>query len=58
MADDKKFPTPDMLKAREELANMPPEEREAEERAMREELRKYYSRRPSPEFMRKIFHKE
>ena len=43
--------TPNMQKAREELANMTPEEREAERAAMREKLRRYYSRRFSPETM-------
>ena len=52
MAEEKKFPTPDMLKAREELANMTPEELEAEERAMREELRRYYDGKPRPEVLK------
>ena len=37
MAEEKKFPTPDMLKAREELANMTPEELET----TRKQLLKY-----------------
>lgn len=52
MAEEKKRPTPDMLKAREELANMTPEEMEAEENAMREELRRYYDGRPRPEVLK------
>lgn len=47
MAEKKQFPTPAMLKAREELANMTPEQKEAREAAMRAELKKYYERRPS-----------
>ena len=35
--------TPDMQKAREKLANMTPEEQEADRAAMLEELRRYYS---------------
>jgi len=54
MAEEKKVPTPDMLKAREELANMTPEEREAERKAMREKLRRYYDGRFSPEMMKAL----
>jgi ABC-type transporter MlaC component len=43
MSEGKKFPTPAMLKAREEWAKKSPEEREAIETAFREKLRKYYS---------------
>ena len=42
----KQFPTPKMLKAREELARMTPEERKAAENSMRAELKKYYEGRP------------
>lgn len=45
----KQFPTPEMLKAREEWAKKTPEEREAIENAFREKLRKYYANRPSRE---------
>ena len=42
----KQFPTPKMLKAREEWAKKTPQEREAIENAFREKLRKYYANRP------------
>ena len=58
MAEKKQFPTPDMLKAREELANMTPEEREAERNAMREEFRRYYAGRPRPEILKGLKVKE
>ena len=48
MAEQKKqFPTPEMLKAREEWAKKSPEEKEAFENAFREELRRFYENRPS-----------
>lgn len=49
MAEEKKFPTPAMLKAREALAKLTPEEKQARENAMRAELKKYYERRPTSE---------
>ena len=47
MAEEKKFPTPAMLKAREEWAKKPEEEKEAFHNAFREELRRYYAGRPT-----------
>lgn len=49
MSEKKQFPTPEMLKAREEWAKKSPEEKEAIENAFREKLRKYYENRPSME---------
>ena len=40
MAEEKKFPPPEMLKAREVWANMPEEEKKALRDASREELRR------------------
>lgn len=51
MEDKKQFPTPEMLKAREEWAKKTPEERAAIENAFREKLRKYYANRPSREMI-------
>ena len=45
---EKKFPTPEMLKAREALAKLTPEERQARENAMRSELKKYYENMRPP----------
>ena len=45
---EKKFPTPEMLKAREELSKLPPEEKQARENAMRAELKKYYENMRPP----------
>lgn len=42
MAEDKKFPTPEMLKAEEKLAQLTPEEKEARETSMRAELKKHH----------------
>ena len=36
------FPTPEMLKAREVWANLSPEEKQARENAMRDDVKKYY----------------
>ena len=48
MAEQKKqFPTPEMLKAREEWAKKTPQEKEAVENAFHEKLKKYYENRPS-----------
>ena len=49
MAEEKKFPTEAMLKAREEWAKKTPEEKAAHEKALREELKRYYDRRPPRE---------
>ena len=46
--------TPDMQKARGKLANMTPEEQEADRTAMLEELRRYYSGTLRPETIREI----
>ena len=46
--------TPSMKAAREKLDNMTPEEREEARNSMREELRRYYSGRLSPEILRAI----
>ena len=54
MAEKKQFPTLAMLKAREKLANMTPEEREAGRQSMKEELKKYYSRRPKASVTRDL----
>ena len=48
MAEAKKFPTPAMLKAREALAKLTPEEMQARENAMRSELKKYYENMRPP----------
>ena len=48
MAQEKKFPTPAMLKAREALAKQTPEEKQARENAMRAELKKYYENMRPP----------
>lgn len=45
MENQKKFPTPKMLKAREKLARRTPEQKAADEAAMRAELKKYYEGR-------------
>lgn len=47
MSEEKKFPTPSMLKAQEE--KLSPEKKEAILNAFREKLRKYYGSRPSRE---------
>ena len=47
MAEKRQFPTPEMLKAREELAKMTPEERQLREDITRAELKKYYENHPS-----------
>ena len=48
MSEQKRqFPTPAMLKAREEWAKKTPEEKEAIEKRIKEKMRKYYERRPS-----------
>ena len=49
MEEKKQFPTPAMLKAREEWAKKLQEEKEAIENRLREKLRKYYANRPSRE---------
>ena len=46
---DKKFPTPEMLKAEEEWAKIPEAERKAFRNAFREELRRHFENRPSRE---------
>lgn len=52
MSEQKKqFPTPAMLKAREEWAKKTPQEREAIENRFKEKLRKYYENRPSREHL-------
>lgn len=49
MDKKKQFPTPAMLKAREELAKRTPAQKAADEAAMRAELKKYYENmRPLP----------
>lgn len=58
MSEKKQFPTPKMLKAREEWAKKSPEEKEAIENAFREELRKYYSRTLSREAILASMEKE
>ena len=45
MAENKQFPTPEMLKAEEEWNKKTPEEKEAINNALREKLRKYYASR-------------
>ncbi len=52
MAEKRQFPTPEMLEAREKLAKLTPEEKQARENIMREELRRYYAGRPSREMQR------
>ena len=53
MAEQKRqFPTPEMLKAREEWAKKSPEEKAAMENAFQEKLRNYYEGRLSPEMLR------
>ena len=48
MSEEKKqFPTPAMLKAREEWAKKTPQEKEAIENILKEKIRKYYASRPS-----------
>jgi len=44
MSEKRQFPTPAMLKAREELAKMTPEEKEASKKAMRAKLERYYGK--------------
>lgn len=45
---EKKFPTPEMLKAREEWSKLTKEEKQARENAMRAELEKYYKNMRPP----------
>lgn len=45
MEQEKKFPTPAMLKAREKWAQKPEEEKKAFMNEFEEELRKYYGSR-------------
>ncbi len=54
MSEEKKFPTESMLKAREEWAKKTPEEKAAHEKAVREELKRYYERRPPAEVRRAL----
>lgn len=49
MSEKKQFPTPAMLKAREEWAKKSPEEKQAIENRLREKLRRYYENRMSRE---------
>ena len=42
------FPTPEMLKAREVWANLSPEEKQARENAMRDDVKKYYENMRPP----------
>lgn len=50
MTEEKKqFPTPAMLKAREEWEKKTPQEREAIENRLKEDIRRYYENRPSRE---------
>ena len=50
----KQFPTPEMLKAREEWARKTPEEREEIENRLKEKFRKYYEGHPSRELTRAL----
>ena len=52
MEQERKFPTESMLKAREKWAKKTPEERAAREKAVREELKRYYENRPSRAMIR------
>lgn len=48
MSEQKRqFPTPEMLKAREEWAKKTPQEKEAFENRIKEKKRKYYDGHPS-----------
>lgn len=52
MTEEKKqFPTPAMLKAREEWEKKTPQEREAIENILKEQFREYYENRPSREYI-------
>lgn len=52
MAEDKKFPTPSMVKAREKWDRLTEEEKEAILNEFREKLRRHYEGRPSGEVRR------
>lgn len=52
MTEEKKFPTPSMVKAQERWDRLTEEEKEAELNELREVLKKYYERRPSREMRR------
>ena len=55
MAEQKRqFPTPEMLKAREEWAKKTPQEKEAIENRLKEKFRKYYDGHPSREMTRAL----
>ena len=58
MEQKKQFPTEAMLKAREEWAKKTPEEKAAHEKAVREELKRYYDRRPSRDIRRALLGEE
>ena len=58
MAEEKKFPTEAMLKAREAWAKKTPEEKAAHEKAVREELKRYYDGAPSPSMRRSLLGEE
>ena len=58
MEEKKQFPTDAMLKAREEWAKKTPEEKAAHENAVREELKRYYDRRPSRAMRRALLGEE
>ena len=52
MAEDKKFPTPSMVKAQERWDRMTEAEKEAKLNELREELRRHYEGRPTGEVRR------
>ena len=58
MAQKKQFPTEAMLKAREEWEKKTPEEKAAHEKALEEELRRYYERRFSAQTRRELLGEE
>lgn len=52
MAEDKKFPTPSMVKAQERWDRLTEEEKEAKLNASREKLKRHYEGRPTGEVRR------